>query len=98
MLRRSFLTARWHYALVVLFVVVIVYRALKVGGAMKPGTRANEDAASKPLGAIVAVGGTAVGSGLIVAVGTFGGYADFNADLGLCFGSVCCEAETADSG
>jgi hypothetical protein len=71
---------------------LVVYIASKVGKAMKPWASTNKDAACKPTGAIVAIGSAAVGSGLKVTVGTFRGYADFDADLGVCFGSACCEA------
>jgi hypothetical protein len=84
MLWSSFLAALWHGALIaVIGMEVVIYVALEVGRAVKPWASANEDAARKPLGSIVAVGSTAVGSGLIVTVGTIRGHADLDADLGL---------------
>src|SRR5277367_5999546 len=99
MLRGSFLAALGHWALVaVLRMKVVVYMTAKVGGAVKPRASANKDTAGKPLGAVVTVGSAAIGGRVIVSVGTFRSCADFDANLGLCFGSAYGEAETGDGG
>jgi hypothetical protein len=99
MLRASLLTAFRHWPLVaVLGTVVVIYMALEVGRAVKPWASSNEDAAGKPVGAVVAIWSAAVGSGFIVTVGTLRGDADIDADLSVCFGSISSEAETGDGG
>jgi hypothetical protein len=50
----------------------IVYLATEVFRAMEPRARTDEDTARKPLRAIVAIGSTVTGSGVIVAVRTVG--------------------------
>src|ERR1700691_231047 len=67
----------------------VIYIALEVIRTMKPRASADEDAASEPFRAIVTVGNAAIGSVIIVAVGTIRGYADFDADLGPCLGWGC---------
>jgi hypothetical protein len=83
-----FFTGFWHWALVAVGgMEMVIYMAPEVGWAMKPWAGANEDAANKPFGTVVAGGSTGVWGDVIVAVGTVRGYSDFDADLSLCFGS-----------
>ena len=79
-------------------VVVIVDVAVEVFRAVVPGACTDEDAAAKPLWTIVTVGSTAIGSGVVVAVRTARRDTNCDADLGVCFGSICCKAETGDGG
>ena len=99
MFRRGFLPAGGHRALVtVIGMEVVIDMTVKVGGTMKPRASANEDAAVKPLGAVVAVGGTTVRSSVVVAVRTVGGDADVDVDLRLCSGSTGCKAKAGGCG
>ena len=98
MLWRSFLAALRHGALVtVLGMEMVVDVPTEVGRAVKPRASANEGAAGEPLGAVVTIRGAAIRSRIIVTVRAFRSCADFYADLGLCFGSICCEAKTSNS-
>jgi hypothetical protein len=84
----------WVFAVVaVLRVVVVVNIAVEVRGAVKPWSSTDKDAVSKPLGAVVAVGSAVIRRYIVVAVGTNRGYPDADADLGVCPGSTCCNAE-----
>ena len=95
---RSFFAALWHCTFVVLVAVVVIYLAMKGGGPVKPWAGTYEDTACKPLGAVIAVWCTAIGSSFIVAIGALGSCTDFNTDLSVRFGSRCGETETGDSG
>jgi ABC-type nickel/cobalt efflux system permease component RcnA len=53
-------------------VEVVIHMAMEVIGTVKPWTDTNECTSAKPLWAIVSIGGTAIGSVVIVAVGTCG--------------------------
>src|SRR5271168_2314472 len=53
-------------------VVVVIDVAVEVFGAVIPRAGTDEDAAAEPLGPVVPVGSTAVGSGVVVAVGAVG--------------------------
>jgi hypothetical protein len=64
----------------------VVYVAMEAFSTVEPRASTNEYAATKPLGAIVAVGSAVVGWDVVVAVGTFGRDSDVDADLGLRFG------------
>ena len=73
-----------HVAFIAVFgMIAVIYMALEILRAMKPWTSADEDATRKPFRAVVAVGGTAIGRAVIVTIGTFGGYSDFDSDLSL---------------
>ena len=67
----------------VLRIEVIVHTAVEVCGAMEPVSGANEMAANEPLGSIVAVGCTVVGSVVIVAVRARGLRAKVDTDRNL---------------
>jgi len=75
----------------------VVYLALEVIRAMKPRASANEDVPGKPFRAVVAGGGTAIRSDVIVTIGTVRGYSDFDADLSFCFGGCSGEADSGNS-
>jgi hypothetical protein len=63
------ITMVWHRAAVpVMNIEMIVYVAAKVCRAVEPRTGTNEDAASEPLRAVVAVGSAVVRSEVIVAI------------------------------
>jgi hypothetical protein len=78
--------------------VAVVDIAVEVFGAVKPWAGADKDAVGKPLRAVIAVGSATVRRGIVVTIRTSGRYTDANADLGLGWGSTCCNAETSDGG
>lgn len=67
---------------------MIIDVAVETLGAMKPGAGADEDATSKPLRAIIAVGSAIVGRNVIVAVGAHRRNSDIYGNLSLRFGSI----------
>src|ERR1700728_3094015 len=78
---------------------VTIHRAMEAGGAVEPGTGAEEDAAIAPLRTVVAVGGAVVGRIVKVAIRADWRSTDVDADrdLGICFrgwhqddGQCCC--------
>jgi len=90
--------ARRHGAVIaVVGVKVVVHMAIEVIAAMVPRAGTNEDAAVKPLRAVVAVGSAVVRSVVIVAIGAarLHSNTDTDADLGLCF---WCRHHEAKSG
>src|SRR5580692_1854509 len=87
-----------HWAFVAVFrMETIIYMATEVARAMKPWAGADEYVPAEPFRAIVTRGSATIGSGVIVTVGTFGGYTDIDADLSNCPGGDCHEA-TAGNG
>jgi hypothetical protein len=76
---------------------MVIYMATKVGRAVEPWAGTNEDTASKPLRAIVAVGSTVIGRYIVVAVGAVRGYSDVDRDLGLGFWGCYGEGGASDS-
>jgi hypothetical protein len=60
---------------------------------VKPGADADEDAAGKPLRAVVAIRSAVVRCDVVVAVGTHGRYSNFDGYLSLGLRSGDCEAE-----
>jgi hypothetical protein len=66
--------------------------------AMKPRANANEDAAGKPFGAIVAVGSTAIRSGIIIAIGAIGLRTNLHGNLSRCFRSGYHQEASSNSG
>ena len=85
-------------AVAVFGVVMIVDVAVEVLGAVKPWASADKDAVGKPLRAIVTVRRATVRRGFKITIRTSGRYADADADLGLCSGSTCCNAESSNGG
>jgi hypothetical protein len=75
-------------------VETIIYVAVEAFGTVKPGANADENATSKPLWSVVAVGSALVRGIVIIAVRADGGGADINFDLGLRFGGGQEEAES----
>ena len=72
----------WCGAFVPMVLVeVIVDMAMEALRAMEPGTGADECAFDEPFRAVVAIRGARVRSVVEVAVGAFGGGADFNSNL-----------------
>jgi len=70
--RFRFVSAGWPRAVVpVLGMEAVIYVAVKALRTMEPGASANEDAASKPLWAVIAIGSAIVGCDIVVAIGTF---------------------------
>jgi hypothetical protein len=90
--RLGALATAWHCALVTMVgMESVIYISAEIAGTMKPRAGANEDRPIKPLWAIVAGRSTVIGSDVIVAVGTFGSYADIDADLSVCARTRCRE-------
>jgi hypothetical protein len=88
----------WKWALVtVLRVEPIIDVALEVACAMKPRTSADEAIPVKPFRTIVAGGCTVIWGDVVVAIRTFRGYPDFDADLSLCFWGGSGEADCSNS-
>jgi hypothetical protein len=82
----------------VLRVKAVIHLALKVVGAMKPRTRANEGAGIKPLRTKVSVGSTVIRGVVIVTVGTIGGGSYIDGDLSRSLESAMCHGEYGNSG
>src|ERR1700678_2218667 len=96
--RLGFLADLWRCALIaVIRMKAVVHVTLEIVRAVKPRASANEGPAGKPLGAVVAVGRAAIGSGVIVTIGTLRGDADGDADLSRCFRSGDREANSSKS-
>jgi hypothetical protein len=74
----------------------VIYMAREILGAMKPRASANEDASVKPLRAVVACGSTVIRSDVIVTIRAVRGDADLDADLTLCVGWGCREADATN--
>ena len=62
-------------------VIAVVHVTDKAAGTVEPGTSADKDSTSKPIGTVVAVGSAIVRRIIEVAVGTNGRNADVNRDL-----------------
>ena len=89
----------WHWAVIaVIRIETVIYVAVELGGAVKPGANANENPARKPFRAVVAVGSTRVRSVVIVAVRASGLDPNGDADLGICFRSGDREEDSSNSG
>jgi hypothetical protein len=91
-------TGRVWAVISVLGMIVVIDVAIEVVGAVKPGTRADEDPAGKPFGTVVTVRGTPIGSSFIVAVWAVGSRPNVDAYLSLGFRSCKCEAESSNCG
>src|ERR1700685_1631688 len=73
----------WCGALIaMLWVEAVVYVAMEVVGTVKPRAGADEDAASKPLRAVIAIRGAGIWCVIVVAVWAIRRYANVDADLG----------------
>jgi hypothetical protein len=65
-------------------IVAVVYVTVEAMRTVEPGASSDEDAATEPIRAIVAVGRTAIGRIVIIAIGTSGFRAYVHADLSRC--------------
>jgi hypothetical protein len=81
----SFATGWYRTFVAVIGMEMVIYMTTKVGRAVEPWAGTNEDTASKPFRAIVAVGSTVIGCCIIVAVGAIRGYSDVDSYLSLGF-------------
>jgi hypothetical protein len=70
----------------VMRVVAVVNVAEKAAVTMKPGAGTNKHSAHKPIGAVVAVRGTVIGSVVEVPIGAHGRHSNVNGNLGRCDG------------
>ena len=92
-------TASWlGAAIAVLGMEAIVYMAAETFRTMEPRARANEDAAGKPLRAVVAVGSALIGRDIIIAIGTYRRDSDLDGYLPLRFRCAYRETESGNSG
>jgi hypothetical protein len=82
----------------VLWIEAVIYMAVKVIGAMKPGANADECASMEPFWSVIAIRSTAIRSVVIVTIGTYRGDSDADADLSRCLGSTCRNQECSNSG
>lgn len=99
MIARGF-TAGWELAVIaVVGVKAVVHVAVEVLTPVMPGAGTDEDAAIKPLWAVVTIGRTVVGSVIVVTVGAARFRAEVNAyaDLGVGLGRSGGKAERGDS-
>jgi len=71
----------------------IVYVALEPARTVKPWAGTNEDSSAKPIWAVVAIRGAAIGRAVVVTIGTVRGRSDFDADLSSRFGRGNREAD-----
>jgi hypothetical protein len=71
----------------------IVDVALKTLRAVEPRADADEDTAAEPLRAVVAVGSAVVGWNVVIAVGAYRRWSNFDGYLGLGLGSCYGEAD-----
>jgi hypothetical protein len=95
--RLGFLASFWEWALVaVIRMETVIDVTLKVTSAVIPRASANEAVPVKPLWTVVARGGTAIRSGVIVTIGTCRGYSDADAHLSLGFGRGRREADSGN--
>lgn len=85
-------------AITVLWIKAAIDLAMKVVGAMKPRTRANEDARVKPLRTEVAIRRAIIRNVVIVTVGAIGSDSDIDGDLSRCLGSAGRHRECGNSG
>jgi hypothetical protein len=96
--RFGFLATVWRWAFIsVIRMETVIHVALKFAGAMKPRASANEAVAVKPFRTVVAGGSTGVRSGVIVTIGTIGGYAYGDVHLSRRFGGCRREADPHNS-
>src|ERR1700677_44094 len=90
----GFLTGFWHGALIaVIGMEAVVHVAAEVVMTVKPRARADEDAAGKPLRAVVTGRGTSVRSNVIVSVRAYGLHSHADGNLSRRLGGSCCEDE-----
>ena len=80
-IRSSFASLRRAALIAVLAVEGVIHMAVEVASAVIPGASSNEDAAMKPLGAVVAVGRAAVGAIAVITVGARRAYTNADGDL-----------------
>jgi hypothetical protein len=70
----------------VMRIVAVVDVAVEAVGAMKPGASANKHPASEPIGPIVAVRSTVIGSVVEVPIGAHRGHSNVDGNLGWRYG------------
>jgi hypothetical protein len=73
---------RQRAAVTVARVVAVVDVAVEAARAMEPGSRADEDAADEPVGAVVAIGSAVIRRVIEVTVGAYWRYSDADHNLG----------------
>jgi hypothetical protein len=96
--RLGFFATRWLWAVIAVFgMKAVIHVAAEVFLAMEPRASTDEEATRKPLRAVVAVGSTVIGSGVIVAVGTIGRNSNLHSNLSRYFGSGNHQEASSDS-
>jgi hypothetical protein len=70
----------------VMRIIAVVDVAVEAMGAVKPGASANKQPASEPIGPIVAVGSTVIGSIVEVSIGAHRGHSNVDGNLGWRYG------------
>ena len=76
------LAACWHRTVIaVVRMETVIYVAVEIRWAVKPGASANEDAADKPFRSVITVGGAVVRRNVVIAVGALRRDSDVHAHL-----------------
>jgi hypothetical protein len=74
--------ARKRSTITVMRIIAVVDVAVKTVRTMKPGTSPNKQSSSKPIGPIVTVGSTVIGSIVEVPIGAHGRHSNVDGNLG----------------
>jgi hypothetical protein len=80
--KRLLSAARKRSSITVMRIVAVVDVAVKAVRTMKPGTSPDKHSSSKPIGPIVTVGGTVIGSVVEVPIGAHRGHSNVDGNLG----------------
>lgn len=95
------LTASWNASFIAMMrVVTVVDGTVKIVRPVKPRTGSDEDAANKPLGAVITVGSATIRLVVKIAIRTNGSGSDAytDSDLRLGFGSSDCQTKNRKDG
>jgi hypothetical protein len=80
--KRLLSAARKRSSITVVRIIAVVDVAVKTVRTMKPGTSPNKHSSSKPIGPIVTVGSTVIGSIVEVPIGAHRGHSNVDGNLG----------------
>ncbi len=94
---RWMLAARRHRAVIALAVIeVMIYVPIKVGWAVKPGSRADEHAARKPFRSVVTIRRAVIRRNLVIAIRTNRRFTDTDCNLCIRFSRGCEQTTGSD--
>jgi hypothetical protein len=77
---------------------VVIYVTPEIVRSSKPGSSSDENTIDKPFRTVISRGRASIGRNIIIAVRTFGGRPDFDADLSLSLGGNGCNADGSNCG